>query len=108
MLAITRVLTGRSVGLVAFETILIVGVIVSAAFVRFGAAAPTFIAEGDGIVRFLIVAGVLQACLYYADLYNFRTVADHRELFVRFVQAIAAGSFLLAGLYYILPSLIIG
>ena len=27
---------------------------------------------------------------------------------MRFVQAIAAGAFLLAGLYYVLPSLIIG
>ena len=108
MLAITRVLTGRSVGLVAFETILIVAVVVSAAFVRFGANAPEFIAEGDGITRFLLVAAVLQACLYYADLYNIRTIADRRELFVRFIQAIAAGSFLLAGIYYILPQLIIG
>ena len=107
MRAITRVLTGRSVGLVAFETILIVGVIVSAAFVRFGGDAPEFIAAGDGIVRFLVVAAVLQTCLYYADLYNIRTLADRRELFVRFVQAIAAGSFLLAGIYYVLPQMII-
>ena len=108
MLAITRVLTGRSVGLVAFETILIVSVIVSAAFVRFGGSAPAFIADGDGLMRFFVVAAVLQGCLYYADLYNIRTIADRRELFVRFVQAIAAGSFLLAGLYYVLPQLIIG
>jgi sugar transferase (PEP-CTERM system associated) len=108
MRAITRVLTGRSVGLVLFETILIVTVIVSAAFVRFGAAAPAFIVAGDGIVRFLVVAAVLQACLYYGDLYDIRTLADRREMFARFVQAIAVGSFLLAGLYYIAPALIIG
>ena len=108
MLAITRVLTGRSVGLVAFETILIVSAIVSAAFVRFGVAAPEFIGAGDGIIRFLVVAAVLQACLYYADLYNIRTLADPRELFVRLVQALAVGSFLLAAIYYVLPRLIIG
>ena len=108
MLAITRVLTGRSVGLVAFETILIVSAIVSAAFVRFGAEAPEFIAEGDGIIRFLVVAVVLQTCLYYGDLYNIRMLADRRELFVRLVQALAVGSFLLAGIYYVLPTLIIG
>ncbi|NOT28701.1 MAG: TIGR03013 family PEP-CTERM/XrtA system glycosyltransferase [Acidobacteria bacterium] len=108
MLAITRAITGRSAGLVVFETTLIVTVIVSAAFVRFGWDAPEFIAAGDGIIRFLVVAAVLQACLYYADLYNMRTLADRRELFVRFVQAIGAGSFLLAGIYYILPQMIIG
>jgi len=108
MLAITRVLTGRSVGLVAFETMLIVSAIVSAAFVRFGTEAPEFIAEGDGIIRFLVVAAVLQGCLYYGDLYNIRMLADRRELFVRFVQALAVGSFLLAAIYYVLPTLIIG
>jgi len=108
MLAITRVLTGRSVGLVAFETILIVSAIVSAAFVRFGMEAPEFIGAGDGIIRFLVVAAVLQTCLYYADLYNVRTLADPRELFVRLVQALAIGSFLLAAIYYALPTLIIG
>jgi len=100
--------TGRSVTLVAFETMLIVAAIASAAFLRFGERAPEFIVTGDGIWKFLIVAGVLQGCLYYADLYNIRTLGDRRELFVRIVQALAAASFLLAGLYYLLPSLIIG
>jgi hypothetical protein len=106
--AITRGLTGRSVGLVAFETLLIVGVIVAAAFVRFGAGAPEFIVDGEGIVRFLIVAAVLQTCLYYADLYDIRTLGDGREMFVRFVQATAFGSFSLAAIYYLVPALVIG
>ena len=105
---LTRVLTVRSVTLVAFETMLIVGAIASAAFVRFGERAPNFVFGGDGIGKFLIVAVVLQGCLYYADLYDVRTLADRREMFVKLVQALAAASFLLAGLYYLLPSLIIG
>jgi sugar transferase (PEP-CTERM system associated) len=105
---LTRVLTVRSVTLVAFETILIVASIAAAAFVRFGVRAPEFVFAGNGLFKFLIVAVVLQACLYYADLYDVRTLSDRREMFVRLVQALAAASFLLAALYYALPSLVIG
>ena len=105
---LTRVLTVRSVTLVVFESTLIVAAIASAAFVRFEDRAPEFFFAGDGILRLLIVAGVLQACLYYADLYDVRTLGDRREMFVRLVQALAAASFLLAALYYVLPALIIG
>ncbi len=108
MRVLTRVFTGRSATLVAFETMLIVAAIASAMFFRLGERASEIIVTGDGIFKLLIVAGVLQGCLYYADLYNIRTLSDRRELFVRLVQALAAASFLLAGLYYVLPSLIIG
>ena len=100
--------TGRSVTLVAFETMLIVATIASAAFVRLGERAPEFIAADDGLFKLLLVAGVLQGCLYYADLYNIRTLGDRRELFVRLVQALAAASFVLAALYYWFPSWVIG
>src|SRR5688572_15489080 len=105
---LTRVLTVRSVTLVAFETVLIVLAIASAAFVRFGERAPEFVFAGNGLFKFFLVAVVLQGCLYYADLYDVRKLADRQELFVRLVQALAASSFLLAGLYYALPSLVIG
>jgi sugar transferase (PEP-CTERM system associated) len=108
MRVLVRVLTGRSVALAAFETMLIVVAITAAAFIRFGGRAPEFIVVDDGIFKILIVAAVLQACLYYADLYDVRTLADRRELFVRLVQALAAASFVLSGVYYLLPSLIIG
>jgi hypothetical protein len=104
---LTRVLTVRSVTLVAFETMLIVVSIAAAAMVRFGERAPAFVFDADNLLKFVIVAVVLQGCLYYADLYDVRTLGDRRETFVRLVQALAAASFLLAGLYYALPALII-
>ena len=108
MRVFTRALTFRSVTLVAFETVLIVAAVAGAVMVRFGPRSPEFVLTGDAFVKFLIVAGVLQACLYYGDLYDVRTLADRREMFVRLAQALAAASFLLAGLYYALPSLVIG
>jgi sugar transferase (PEP-CTERM system associated) len=108
MRVFSRVLTVRSVTLVAFETVLIVGAIACAAFVRFGDNAAEFMFTDDGLYKFLLVAGVLQVSLYYADLYNVRTLGDRRELFVRLVQALAAASFILAALYYWFPTWIIG
>ena len=108
MRVFSRVLTARSITLVGFETILILAAIAVAAFVRFGQRAPEFILSAEGLFKFLLVASVLQACLYYADLYNVRTLGDRRELFVRLVQALAAASFIVAGLYYWFPTLIIG
>ena len=108
MRVLTRALTFRSVTLVAFETVLIVAAIAVAVALRFGPNAPEFILSGNTAVKFLIAAGVLQACLYYSDLYDLRTLADRREMFVRLAQALAAASFLLAGIYYALPSLVIG
>ena len=105
---LSRALTIRAMTLVAFETLIIVTAIASGTFVRFGERAPEFMFAEGGLLRFLLVAGVLQACLYYADLYNVRTLGDRREMFVRLVQALAGASFALAGLYYWFPDLIIG
>jgi sugar transferase (PEP-CTERM system associated) len=51
---------------------------------------------------------VCQVCLYYAELYDLRVVADRRELFVRVMQALGSASLVLAALYYWFPSLVIG
>jgi sugar transferase (PEP-CTERM system associated) len=108
MRVFSRVLTIRAVTLVAFETGLIVTAIACGTFVRLGWQPPEFLLADGRPFRFLLVAGVLQVCLYYADLYDVRTLSDRRELFVRLVQALAAASFILAGLYYWFPDLIIG
>jgi hypothetical protein len=51
---------------------------------------------------------VTQGCLYYADLYNFRLVADRRELFIRILQAVGSSSFVLAAVYFWYPDAMIG
>src|SRR5690606_20168338 len=52
--------------------------------------------------------GVTQLCLYYADMYNLRRLADRRGTFVRIAQALGAASLLLAGVYYWFPTMVIG
>jgi sugar transferase (PEP-CTERM system associated) len=104
----SRILTARTVTLVVFETLLIVGAIETAVFLRFGGRTLEFMIAGDWLLKLLLVAGVLQACLYYADLYDVRTLGDRREMFVRLFQALGAASFVLAALYYWFPDLVIG
>jgi sugar transferase (PEP-CTERM system associated) len=94
--------------LVAFETILIVSAVAVAAYLRLGQRAFEILLYEDGMARALVIAAVAQGCLYYADLYDLRIVADRRELFVRIIHALASASFLLAALYFWFPSLIVG
>jgi FlaA1/EpsC-like NDP-sugar epimerase len=56
----------------------------------------------------LLVVAIAQISLYYVDLYDFRVVADRRELFTRLTQALASTSFALAVLYFWVPSLMVG
>ena len=101
-------LTGRSLALIVFETVLIVLAVAVAAYIRVGDWIWELIQTERGIEKALLVAGVAQVCLYYVDLYDLRVVSDRRELFVRIVQALGAASFILAAIYFWLPSMIIG
>jgi sugar transferase (PEP-CTERM system associated) len=104
----TQRVAGRRVLLVAFETILIVSAVAVAAYLRLGVSAWDIALHDDGLVKALLLAGVTQACLYYADLYDLRIVADKRELFIRMLQALGAASFILAAVYFWFPDVILG
>jgi sugar transferase (PEP-CTERM system associated) len=99
--------TARMVVLAAFETMLIVFSVAVAAYVRLGESAWNVFNE-NGVAKTLLLAGVAQACLYYADLYDLRLVTDRRELFIRLLQALGSASFILAAVYFWFPAMIIG
>ena len=101
-------ITSRSVALIVFETALILLAVAVAAYWRLSNWAWYIAVEEDGIAKAVLVAGVIQACLYYADLYDLRLVADRRELFLRIAQALGASGLILAIVYYWFPGLIIG
>jgi sugar transferase (PEP-CTERM system associated) len=101
-------ITWRTVALVTFETLLIVSAVSVAAYLRLDDVAWEAMLAEHGLAKTLLVAGVCQLCLYYADLYDLRAVSDRRELFIRIVQALAAASFILAALYFWFPALIMG
>jgi sugar transferase (PEP-CTERM system associated) len=94
--------------LIVFETILIVSAVAVAAYVRLGSATWNLAVDEHGILKALLLTGITQACLYYADLYDLRIVADRQELFIRMLQALGAASFILAAVYFWFPEVILG
>lgn len=103
-----KLVSGRRIVLVLVETLLIVLAAGAAAFLRLGAQAWILFELQNGVLKVLLWAAVTQACLYYADLYDLRRVADRRELFVRVLQALGAASCLLAAAGFWAPDLVIG
>ena len=103
-----RRLVSRLLSLLVFESVLIVGAVTLAAWIRLGGYAWVVLTVEQGFAKALYISAVCQGCLYFADLYNPRVIGDRRELFVRAVQALGATSFLLAASYYWFPTLVIG
>src|SRR5512133_898519 len=98
----------RQVTLIACEGALIVGVVALAAYLRLPEEDFSSARAKNGAWKALLIAAVCQVCLYYADLYDLRVVADRRGLFVRALQSLGAASLILAALYYVFPDLILG
>ncbi len=98
----------RRLGLVAVEHVVIVLSVVLAAVVRLGVPDVPYQSLSLWAARAVVVAAVLQLCLYYGDLYDSRTLSDRRDLLTGLVRSLGAASVILAILYYALPGLIIG
>ena len=100
--------SSRTFMLVVCEAALILLAVVLAAWIRLGSSVVDVFFVEHGLLKALVIAVGCQACLYYADLYDLRIVADRRELFVRTLQALGAASLAMAAVYYLVPDLIIG
>jgi sugar transferase (PEP-CTERM system associated) len=60
------------------------------------------------IWKIVLVTVVCQLCLYYNDFYDLTLVHSNRELIIRLLQAVGAASIVLAAIYFIVPTLMIG
>src|ERR1022692_2901599 len=94
--------------LVAFETMLIVLAVAAAAYARLDAKDWALFLHQGGVLKSLLLAGITQACLYYADLYDLKKVSDTRELIIRILQALGWAAIILAGVYTWFPDAMIG
>ncbi len=104
-----RQLTWRAATLIVIEHALIVLAVVLAATLRLGTDDTPFLMLDRSLVyRAVMIAAILQVCLHYCDLYDFRTLHDRRELGIGLLRALGAASLILAFLYYWFPTLIIG
>ncbi|HSL22763.1 MAG TPA: TIGR03013 family XrtA/PEP-CTERM system glycosyltransferase [Vicinamibacterales bacterium] len=93
----------RSLALIASETVLIVFAISSATYILTPGGG---LAPGE-LARALMIVAVCQLCLYFAELYDFRILAERRETFVRLLHALGAASVILAVIYLFFPDLVI-
>jgi sugar transferase (PEP-CTERM system associated) len=100
--------SSRTLLLIVCEAGLILGSVMLAGWIRLGDDAADVLLRDQGFLKALLITACCQFCLYYADLYDLRIVADRRELFVRTLQALGATSLILAVLYYWFPALILG
>lgn len=91
------------------ETAMIVLAVTAAAAIRLGpAAALDVVTTAEGLLKAGVVAAICQLCLFFADMYDLRLVADRRELFVRLLRSLAATTLILAAVYFWSPTLIVG
>ncbi|MBP1636893.1 MAG: tuaA [Acidobacteria bacterium] len=98
----------RTLLLIGCEAVMILAAVILAVLLRLGRDELGLMLREQGLLKALLITASCQFCLYYADLYDLRVVADRRELFVRTLQALGATSLILAVLYYWFPSLILG
>jgi sugar transferase (PEP-CTERM system associated) len=99
----------RGLALAACETVFILVAVLAAVVVRLGVPDALYLLEHDGgLLKALLVVGVVQISMHYADLYDVRIIADRRELFTRLIQATAATSFILAAIYFWAPATMMG
>ena len=73
-----RRISRRALLLVAAESVLIVGAVWLAAYVRFGNWMWEVMEDENGMVKAILIAAICQLCLYYSDLYDFRRIADRK------------------------------
>src|SRR5690242_13075000 len=97
-----RYVSTRSLTVFAGEVCLIFGSVALAALVQ---NTPHLTAN---LWKIALVTLICQLCLYYNDFYDMTVVHSNRELIVRLLQAAGAASIMLAALYFVAPSMMIG
>jgi len=60
------------------------------------------------VLRGVVSVGVLQTCLYYADLYEDEPLRRPLDTALRLVQALLAGVLVLLAIYYVVPDVKVG
>ena len=98
-----RQVSGRSLTVFGFETILISGSVLLAAQVHgvLGHAAGT-------LWKVVLVTALCELCFYYNDLYDLTRVHGRTELVVHVLQGTGAAAIALAVLSVVLPSILLG
>jgi FlaA1/EpsC-like NDP-sugar epimerase len=90
------------------EFLLLSGVVVLAAALRFRLNGQSFAVGFDYILHAFLTAVVCQLCMYYTDLYELRVALSTSALLGKLGRALGAATAVLMVLFYILPPLAFG
>jgi sugar transferase (PEP-CTERM system associated) len=90
------------------ETFFIFGMVILGTYIRFFGEIGGFEVYEGLFLKTLVIVAAVQLSLYYFDLYDLKIYRSNIELGIRLLQSLGVSSILLAVLYYLFPSLIIG
>lgn len=98
----------RNIAFFFIEGVIIFASVVFAAFLRFGGDIIQLVTYELIIPKVLLVTVVCQICLYYNELYDFKVTSSNLEMGIRLLQAIGSSYIILAIIYFLFPSIILG
>ena len=98
----------RKIAFFFLESVFIGGMVVLGAYLRFLGNPASFYQYEYLILKAFLIVACVQLSLYYFDLYDLKAFRNNIELGIRLLQSLGVSSILLAFLYYLFPSLIIG
>lgn len=93
----------RTLFLVLCQTVLVLGLLPAIVLVQRGRDLVPALGDTHDILRMLIVASICLSCLYYRDVFVFRSIAESGPMLIRLIQALGVASILLAILYTAFP-----
>jgi len=98
----------RNIAFFFIEGVIIFASVVFAAFLRFGWDIIQLVTYELIIPKAVLVTIVCQICLYYNELYDFKVTSSNLEMGIRLLQAIGSSYIILAIIYFLFPSVILG
>lgn len=98
----------RKLAFFFLESLFILGMVIAGTYLRFWGDAARVSAYQGLFLKALLIVGAVQLSLYYFDLYDLKIFRSNLELAIRLFQSLGVSSLLLALLYYLFPSLVIG
>jgi FlaA1/EpsC-like NDP-sugar epimerase len=90
------------------EFLLVSTAVLSSVVVRLSADRSAVEIASSYIPHALLIALICQLCMYYAELYNFRVALSHGQLFIRLLESLTAATAVLAFLFYLIQSFVVG
>jgi sugar transferase (PEP-CTERM system associated) len=92
----------------ASENLLFILAVLTSVWLRLGDEGWATFISAHGLLKTWFIATVVQFCLYCTDLYDARSYADVRRLFLGLVRGLGAATLCLAAFYFWIPELWIG